>query len=35
MAQSIEQRVRGQAGLLVDQMLAGESAGDDEAMAAE
>jgi recombination protein RecA len=35
MAQSIEQRVRGQAGLLVDQMLAGESAGDDETMAAE
>ncbi|WP_230167325.1 recombinase RecA [Roseomonas sp. CECT 9278] len=35
MAHSIEQRVRGQAGLLVDQMLAGESAGDDEAMAAE
>jgi recombination protein RecA len=34
MAQSIEQRVRAQAGLLVDQMLAGES-GDDEAMAAE
>jgi recombination protein RecA len=35
MANSIEQRIRGQAGLLVDQMLAGESAGDDEAMAAE
>jgi recombination protein RecA len=35
MANSIEQRIRSQAGLLVDQMLAGETAGDDEAMAAE
>ncbi|WP_198372745.1 recombinase RecA [Roseomonas rosulenta] len=35
MANSIEQRIRSQAGLLVDQMLVGESAGDDEAMAAE
>jgi recombination protein RecA len=36
MAASIEQRVRAQAGLLVDQMLVGDSGGgDDEAMAAE
>ncbi|WP_244407193.1 recombinase RecA [Roseomonas fluvialis] len=35
MSNSIEQRIRSQAGLLVDQMLAGETAGDDEAMAAE
>ncbi len=35
MANSIEQRIRGQAGLLVDQMLVGEGAADDEPMAAE
>lgn len=35
MAASIEQRIRGQAGLLVDQMLVGEGASDDEPMAAE
>ena len=35
MAASIEQRVRAQAGLLVDKMLAGESADDEERMAAE
>jgi len=35
MAASIEQRVRGQAGLLAEQMLAGETADDDEALAAE
>jgi recombination protein RecA len=35
MAASIEQRVRGQAGLLAEQMLTGEGADDDEALAAE
>jgi recombination protein RecA len=35
MAQAIEQRVRTQAGLLVDKMLTGEQAEDDEAQAAE
>ncbi|MBR0649318.1 recombinase RecA [Roseomonas terrae] len=35
MSNSIEQRIRGQAGLLADQMLVGEGGDDDEAMAAE
>ena len=35
MASSIEQRIRSQAGLLVDQMLAGESSDEDEQLAAE
>ena len=35
MAASIEQRVRGQAGLLAEQMLTGEGSDDDEALAAE
>ncbi|MBR0683104.1 recombinase RecA [Roseomonas eburnea] len=35
MANSIEQRIRGQAGLLAEQMLAGEGGDDDEQMAAE
>ncbi|WP_188965255.1 recombinase RecA [Neoroseomonas lacus] len=35
MAASIEQRVRGQAGLLAEQMLVGNSTDDDEALAAE
>ncbi|HWT08859.1 MAG TPA: recombinase RecA, partial [Roseomonas sp.] len=35
MANSIEQRIRGQAGLLADQMLTGEGGDDDEALAAE
>jgi recombination protein RecA len=35
MANSIEQRIRAQAGLLVDQMLVGEGGSDDEPMAAE
>ena len=35
MAVSIEQRVRGQAGLLAEQMLVGEGGDDDEALAAE
>ena len=35
MANSIEQRIRGQAGLLAEQMMVGEGGDDDEAMAAE
>ncbi|MCA0305230.1 MAG: recombinase RecA, partial [Proteobacteria bacterium] len=35
MSNSIEQRIRGQAGLLADQMLVGEGGDDDEALAAE
>jgi recombination protein RecA len=35
MSNSIEQRIRGQAGLLTEQMLTGEGGSDDEAMAAE
>ncbi|MEO3474521.1 recombinase RecA [Roseomonas sp. CAU 1739] len=35
MAASIEQRIRGQAGLLAEQMLVGEGSDDDEALAAE